>query len=183
MGGLYRRSAIEQAGYFSDRNLHAFEELDLGLRLTSLGWKLRRIGVKSVVHHGWQEGNWALLARRWRSRYADGGGELVREAIGKPWFAAAAASQKHLFVGLAIWLALIVSILRFDIALWLLPLTFAAIVSLVLMRFVRSGSLLDAMFAQVTWQVNALAFVRGFLSRKTDPRQPVDYVEIGIRKL
>jgi glycosyltransferase involved in cell wall biosynthesis len=29
-GGLYRRAAILRVGYFSDRNLHAFEEYDLG---------------------------------------------------------------------------------------------------------------------------------------------------------
>ena len=28
-GGLYRRSAIEKAGYLSDRNLHGHEEFDL----------------------------------------------------------------------------------------------------------------------------------------------------------
>lgn len=30
-GGLYRRAAVEQAGYLSDRNLHGYEEFDLGL--------------------------------------------------------------------------------------------------------------------------------------------------------
>ena len=178
MGGLYRRVAIEQVGYFSDRNLHAFEELDLGLRLTNAGWKLRRLGVRSVVHYGWEEGNWTLMKRRWRSHYADGGGEMVREALGKPWFGAAAMTQKHLYVGILIWAALIVSAVRWDIGLWLLPLTLVGVLSLMIMRFVRSGSFGDAAFAQVAWQVNALAFIRGFFSRKADPRQPLDYIQI-----
>ena len=32
-GGLYRRIAIEEAGFLSDRNLHSYEEFDLGVRL------------------------------------------------------------------------------------------------------------------------------------------------------
>ncbi|WP_447476566.1 glycosyltransferase family 2 protein, partial [Escherichia coli] len=42
-GGLYRRAAIAEAGYFSDRNLHGYEEFDLGVRLRSLGWELHRL--------------------------------------------------------------------------------------------------------------------------------------------
>ncbi len=36
-GGLYRRSAIEEVGYISDRNLHGYEEFDLGVRLRHKG--------------------------------------------------------------------------------------------------------------------------------------------------
>ena len=42
-GGLYRRSAIEQTGYLSDRNLHGYEEFDLGIRLRDAGWQLHRL--------------------------------------------------------------------------------------------------------------------------------------------
>ena len=45
-GGLYRRRAIEEAGYLSDRNLHAYEEFDLAVRLRALGWKLWRIPAR-----------------------------------------------------------------------------------------------------------------------------------------
>ncbi|MCU7940817.1 MAG: glycosyltransferase, partial [gamma proteobacterium symbiont of Bathyaustriella thionipta] len=37
MGGLYRSAAIEDVGFFSDINLHAFEEADLGYRLKAKG--------------------------------------------------------------------------------------------------------------------------------------------------
>src|SRR5207249_4615970 len=39
-GGVYRRTAIESIGYFTDRNLHSGEEFDLGARLSAQGWKL-----------------------------------------------------------------------------------------------------------------------------------------------
>ena len=37
-GGLYRRQALEQVHYFSNRNLHAYEEQDLDLRLNHADW-------------------------------------------------------------------------------------------------------------------------------------------------
>ena len=52
MGGLYRRGAVEQAGYFSDSNLHSYEEFDLAVRLRAHGWKLQRINIDSVLYHG-----------------------------------------------------------------------------------------------------------------------------------
>lgn len=179
MGGLYRRSAIEESGYFSDRNLHAFEELDLGLRLNHAGYKLQRLPLRSVVHHGWEEGNWILMRRRWRSRYADGCGELVRQSVGESWFIDAAKTQKHLYVGLAIWAAILVSAVNWKIGMWLAPLTLLGMLFLIVMRFCRSGSFADAAFAQVLWQVNSIAFLRGFFSRKTDPRSEVEYVDLS----
>lgn len=52
MGGLYRRSAIDAIGYLTNRNLHSYEEFELGLRLRSAGWRLMRLPVVSVRHYG-----------------------------------------------------------------------------------------------------------------------------------
>ena len=111
MGGLYRAAALREVVYFSNRNLHAYEEMDLGLRLTACGWAIHRIAIRSVLHHGRTEGNWALLARRWRSRYLDGAGELLRAAVGRRYFFRAAATQRHLFVALLIWLGLLAGLM------------------------------------------------------------------------
>ncbi len=179
MGGLYRASALREVGYFSNRNLHAYEEMDLGLRLTSRGWVLRRIEIRSVLHHGRTEGNWALLMRRWRSRYLDGAGELLRAAVGRPYFFRAAATQRHLFVGLMIWLGLIAGVSLLRVSAWPLLITLGVLVALILIRTVRSGSVADAYFGQVVWQVTALAMVRGFLSRPRDPMEPIEYMVIS----
>ncbi len=80
MGGLYRRSAVAPLGYLTNRNLHAFEEFELGVRLVDAGWRLERIGVTSVRHYGHTDGTYALLWRRWRTRHAWGHGELLRQA-------------------------------------------------------------------------------------------------------
>ena len=83
-GGLYRRRAIEECGYFSDRNLHSYEEFDLAARLRSLAWKLWRIPMDAVTHPGHDIPPYQLLLRRWRTRYAFGLGELVGAAAGQP---------------------------------------------------------------------------------------------------
>ncbi|MEE9908073.1 glycosyltransferase family 2 protein [Brucella intermedia] len=83
-GGLYRRSAIEQAGYFSDRNLHGHEEFDAGVRLRSHGWKLHRLDRPFVQHFGYTMNAYKLLVRRWKSKYLRGTGEVLRAAMGQP---------------------------------------------------------------------------------------------------
>ena len=175
MGGLYRTKALREVGYFSNRNLHCFEEMDLGLRLCAAGWCLRRLALPAVKHHGREEGNWALLARRWNSRYLDGSGELLRAALGRPYLLRAALSQRHLFVGLLVWLGLFGGLLLLPTSPWLLAATGLGVAALVIARTLRSGSFADACFGQIVWQVSALALVRGFVSKPRDPLQPIEY--------
>jgi GT2 family glycosyltransferase len=85
-GGLYRRQAIEQAGgYLGHPGLHAHEELELALRLRAAGWKLARTSSVSMRHAAHVDPPFKLLARRWRSGYAFGAGELLRSALGRPY--------------------------------------------------------------------------------------------------
>jgi len=176
MGGLYRHSALEQTGYFSNRNLHAYEEQDIGLRLSYAGWSLRRLNIRSVVHYGYTESSLELLMRRWRSHYLDGGGEVLRAALGKPYFFAVLMCQKHIVVGLALWCGLVAGLLLLPYSPWLLATTIAVIIMLVLIRAFRIRGLGDALFAQLVWQVTALAMVRGFMMRPVDPAQTIEYV-------
>lgn len=175
MGGLYRVAALRDVGYLSNRNLHAYEEMDLGLRLTSKGWVLQRLPIRGVLHHGRPEGNWALLARRWRSRYLDGAGELLRAARGKPYFGRALRSQLHLFVAMALWIGLLAGIVAWPFSHWPLALCAAALAGLVVVRATRTGSLPDAVFGQVVWQVTALAMVRGYFAPQRNPRSGIDF--------
>ncbi len=179
MGGLYRASALREVGYFSNRNLHAYEEMDLGLRLGASGWALHRIAIRSVLHHGHTEGNWALLARRWRSRYLDGAGEILRAAVGRRYFLRAAATQRHLLVALLIWLGLLGGLMTLGLTIWPLLITVGILVGLTATRAVRAGSIADAWFGQVVWQVTALAMVRGFFATTRDPLEPIEYVMIA----
>lgn len=85
-GGLYRRAAIQQAGgYAANRNLLAYEEADLGLRLRDAGFRLLRLDRQAVGHEGHAMGTWALMRRHWRSRRAMAAGMLLRMSMGQPW--------------------------------------------------------------------------------------------------
>ena len=175
MGGLYRVAALREVGYLSNRNLHAYEEMDLGLRLSSLGWGLQRLPIRGVLHHGRPEGNWALLARRWRSRYLDGSGELLRAARGKPYFGRAVRSQLHLFVALALWIGLLVGLASWPFTHWPLGLSLGVMATLIAVRASRTGSVADAVFGQVVWQVTSLAMVRGYFTPQRNPRSGIDF--------
>lgn len=173
MGGLYRATALSEAGYFSDRNLHCFEEMELGLRLGQAGWKLQRLAVPAVLHHGYDEGNWQLLWRRWQSRYLDGAGEVLRAASRRPFLPKVLMALKHLFAGLALWVMLVAALFLLPVSGWFLFAWIILLLALVVVRAWRIGSFVDACFGQVVWQVTALAMVRGYFANRTDPHSPL----------
>lgn len=179
MGGLYRGEALRDVGYFSNRNLHAFEEQELGLRLTSRNWTLHRLPMRSVVHHGYTEDTWTLLKRRWRSRYLDGTGEILRASLGKPFFWTALYQQKHLLIALTIWILALTGLLLLPVTPWVLALALLPLLALIAVRAVRSRSLVDAILGQVVWQVTSIAMVRGFLTHQIDPLTPVEETQIS----
>jgi hypothetical protein len=51
-GGLYRREALAALDYVSNRNLHGYEEQELGLRLGEKGWRMVRLPMEGVRHFG-----------------------------------------------------------------------------------------------------------------------------------
>ncbi|MGY2050648.1 glycosyltransferase [Methylobacterium sp. JK268] len=85
-GGLYRRAALESVGWFTDRNLHGSEELELGARLHAAGWTLMRIDHPGIDHYGHSDGDYRLLARRLANKTAFASGEVFRAALGRPHF-------------------------------------------------------------------------------------------------
>lgn len=172
-GGLYRRRAIEEAGYFSDRNLHSYEEFDLAVRLRSLGWKLWRLPFDAVTHFGHDAPPYRLLLRRWRSRYACGLGELLRGALGKPRMKLVVRGLRELrlYLGVLAWWALLVAV-----ALWPMESDTRAAVFGVLLGAPfaamswRKRSLSRGVYSVVSWCVQAAGLLRGFLARRQSPR-------------
>jgi hypothetical protein len=57
----------------------------------------------------------------------------------------------------------------------LLLATFLGTVALILIRTWRAGSVADACFGQIVWQVTALAMVRGFCAKTRNPTEPIEY--------
>lgn len=171
-GGLYRRSAIEAAGYFSDRNLHSYEEFDLAVRLRALGWKLWRLPVDVALHFGHDAPPYSLLMRRWRSLYVCGLGELVRAAAGQPRMMLVMQGLRELriYLGVLLWWALMASVLFWPASAGTRVLWFAIFLGapLLLMAW-RKRSVTKALYSVVSWCFNAAGLLRGMLRARRPP--------------
>lgn len=170
MGGLYRRSALAGVGYFSNRNLHACEEQDLGLRLSENGGRLVRLPISSVRHHGCTEGSWELMKQRFKCRYSDGPGELVRAAIGSPVFWPALKSHAKLLSMAGLWIAMASALLLAPWSVW--PLFVVAILAsgLVTAMLVRKRNVRNTLLGLANWNLRTAGFVRGLFSSQVHPQ-------------
>jgi glycosyltransferase involved in cell wall biosynthesis len=175
-GGLYRRRAIHEAGYFSDRNLHSYEEFDLAVRLRTLGWKLWRIPADAATHYGHDAPPYQLLVRRWRSGYVCGPGELLRAAAGQPRLRLVLRGVRELriyFAVLAWWCVL------FTIPFLAWPAAaraacFAALGAAPwLLMLWRKRSARRASYSVVSWCFNTAGLLRGFLRPQRSPREAI----------
>jgi len=172
MGGLYRREALADVGYFTNRNLNSYEELELGSRLKTAGWELVRIDVPSVKHYGHTIEAFRLLFKRWRSGYIFGVGELLRSAYGKSHFGFILKNMKQLRLYLAyiLWWALItvsmIGAINYD---W----SYMAVALLLLTPFlgmiIKKKSLYSGFYSVVASNFNAIGLCVGVLRK---PRVP-----------
>ena len=177
MGGLYRREAIEQTGYFSNRNLHSYEEFDLAMRLRAQGWHLWRLPFESVRHHGHDAPPYRLLARRWSSRYICGLGELLRNAWNQPYFSLVLTHARELRLYALVllwWLTLLAAALLTPGVRQLVIAESLLLATPVAMMWVKKKSLSKGIFSVVSWNFNTAGLVRGLL---VTPRQPIALVQ------
>jgi glycosyltransferase involved in cell wall biosynthesis len=176
-GGLYRRSAIDDVAYFSDRNLHSYEEFDLGMRLQSKGWKVLRLDNHAADHFGYTFSTYRLLWHRARSGYIFGGGELLRAAISGKYLRKALTGLPGLRPALFIWIYWIVAI---PISLasptsWgsIAILAVAALLPVVVMAARNKNSLQIGMHSVVLWYMNALGLVIGLMRVRRSPTERI----------
>ena len=176
-GGLYRRAAIEDVGYFSDRNLHGYEEFELGARLRDAGWSLHRLDRRFVSHYGHTENSYRLLLRRWRSKYLFGIGELLRASLGRRYFLRLFGELPELKLWLAIYLwwgaSLALLVLMPDKAL-AVALVVGLVAAAVLAMGARKRSLGMGLYTVVAWFFHAAALPVGFLRRRREPSAPIE---------
>ncbi|WP_046111099.1 glycosyltransferase family 2 protein [Aquincola tertiaricarbonis] len=181
MGGLYRRSALQAVGYFTNRNLHAYEEFELAARLQTAGWRLERLAIPGVKHYGHTESSFKLLGKRWRSRYAWGCGELLRQAWGQAHcgFVISRLHVYRLYGAVLLWM--LVVLLMLVLAAWTQTLGWLLAagvlgVAPVLLMTVRKRSLSRAVYAVSAWVVFAAGLVAGTVrGTAASPTQPVSF--------
>jgi GT2 family glycosyltransferase len=172
-GGLYRRSAIADVGYLSDRNLHAFEEYDLGARLRVKGWRLISLEQKAVDHYSYAIGSWQLLWRRIRSGRFLSSGELFRAAIDGRYVRHVLREVRITLLALGVW---VYWGLAFLASHWIrgaaVPVV-ALAVPVVVMTF-RTRSLKLGIFSVLTWHISAVGFLVGFFRKRRSPSAHID---------
>jgi glycosyltransferase involved in cell wall biosynthesis len=173
-GGLYRTQTIRRMGYVSNRNLHSFEELELGLRLGAAGWKLKRIDKLSVHHHTHSLGAYTLLAKKLRAGFGFGAGELLRSALGKSYLPYLLKEFSNLFI-IGCWMVMLVVVLLAPIT---LPLRLALLIALlaapVIAVSVRRRSVQIGLYTVAGLSLVLVAAVRGALRRQVDPLKPIE---------
>jgi hypothetical protein len=170
--GLYRRLAIEESGYFSNRNLHSLEDFDLAVRLRALGWKLWRIPIEASIAKAAEAGQ----TLRANTGQAYGLGELLHAAAGQPQLKLVWRGARDLRIHLAVlawWLVLAGAVC------WPLALTarleavaaLAAFPWLVVAGYRRS--LLKATLSLGSWWLGTVSLLHGVMRPQKPPRDPI----------
>ncbi len=176
-GGVYRRSAIESIGYFTNKNLHSYEEYELGIRLRSAGWILKRLPTNAILHFGHKTEAFALLFRRWRSGYALGLGELLRSSLGKPYFAVILREIQvfRLYTAVITWWVALFLLVAFELFVGYGGefAVFLALLPIAVMT-IKKRSLVMGIYSLVSWNVYALGMLRGLFNRQRFPSDPID---------
>jgi glycosyltransferase involved in cell wall biosynthesis len=175
-GGLYRREAIEQVGYLSDRNLHSNEEFDLGIRLRAKGWRLIRLEDRAADHYAYDLGTYSLLRHRMRSGYILGSGEALRAALDGGYLARVLRELRPIRAyGFAISLWLFVLIVLAVTRSWFWGATLLALSCLmpVLVMALRRRSLVRGLWSVAAWHVQGFGLVRGFLRPRKSPTEAI----------
>jgi glycosyltransferase involved in cell wall biosynthesis len=178
-GGLYRRSAIEQVAYFSDRNLHGFEEYDLGARLRSKDWRLVRLEARAVNHYSHRMGTYALLWFRLRAGRLLAIGEILRAAIDGGYLRKAMVELRPIRFALAMWMywpLVALAAVAGPSGIWpIATLTAAALLPVVAMA-VRTKSINAGIYSVVVWHLTSINCLLGFLRHRVPPRRPISSV-------
>jgi len=167
-GGLYRRVAISQIGYLSDRNLHAFEEYDLGARLRGAGWRLVLLEDKAVDHYSYVMGTWSLLWHRVLSGRFLSCGELFRAAMAGQYVGRLLREVRIVPLSIGVWVYWALAIVVAQSALPSLTLLVALGIPVIAMA-VRTKSLNLGLFSVITWHLSAGGFVVGVLRSRCSP--------------
>lgn len=158
-GGLYLRKAIEEAGHFANPRLFSNEEYEIGFRLRGLGWKLLRIDAEAVTHRRESRSSYDELFARFRSRYLQGGGQVLRASLFTKDFRRHAWRLKLYLCVIAYWLMLILSIVTGAYKYML-----AATAIFILAFIIKKRGIRQAAFSLVSWHITAASMIQGFMA-------------------
>lgn len=169
-GGLYRRSAIEKIGYLTNRNLHAYEEAELGMRLLDAGYKLHRLDTPYFSHTSHTMPTFKLLKYRWRSGYHQAPGELLRSAWRKPYLGNALKMVKNEVIFTLYMLILFIAILTFDAE--IIGMTLLPLLAFIILKAIKNRSLIGGLQSVINLTVLSVGLIKGLSRPMRDPATP-----------
>lgn len=100
---LYDATPLRAVGGF-DPWLRAWEDIELGLRLVTDGYRLLRLPTVAATHV--DENGWKEPFRRWRSGYYLGFGQVLRKSMTRPQILARFLGRTKFTFGLGCWLVI-----------------------------------------------------------------------------
>ena len=179
MGGLYRRSAIEAVGYFTNKSLNSYEEFELGARLNTKGWQLERLAIPGVMHYGYQIGEYKLLLKRVKTGYIYGLGEMLRLAWARSFFGFAIKNLRQIRIYATYFLWFVVGVLMAVMGFWQ-PVLFVIAAAFLLLPVIalsaKKRSISGALYTLVSGVFNGWGMFAGFItSSPKDPEAAFDY--------
>ena len=174
MGGLYKRSSIQKVGYFSNPNLHAYEESNLAVRLNAAGYKLKRLPIPMIKHYGDAVNTLEVIKNRWKSRYLWGCGELLRCHIGKPTFFRVVKETKLYILVLFWWIFLLISLILVRYIPLVLKIQSLLTLVFLLLFLVKKRSMTEFLFSIFSWNITATGLVCGFFEKPKDINRKID---------
>lgn len=169
-GGLYRRSAIEDIGYLSNRNLHAYEEAELGIRLLAAGYKLHRLDVPYFSHTSYTMPTFKMLKYRWRSGFHQAPGELLRSAWGKPYFFDALKMVKNEVIFATYLLIVLIAIFAFNVEIF--DIAILPLLAFTALKSIKNRSIKDGFHSVINLAVLSAGLIKGLLRPMRDPMIP-----------
>jgi GT2 family glycosyltransferase len=170
MGGLYRRSCIDKVGYFSNPYFFAYEEFDLGVQLSRLGFKLIRIPHKMIDHFGDETSYISTMLNRFKSRYIYGSGQYLRRSINAGHFLQT-AWELRIYVFTIIWstIGMLCFILWFStpgaFKFYIISTSILFMLVLLIKRNVNK-----TLFSIISWTMQSIGLIIGFFRSAKDPK-------------
>jgi len=176
-GGLYRSAAVADVAYLSDRNLHGFEEYDLGARLRAKGWRLVRLDSHAVDHYSYALNTYRLLWYRIRAGRLLALGEILRAAVRGKYLKNALVELRPIrfAIGMLVYwpLACLLALAAPNIGWAAAVLALAAALPVAAMT-VRSGSLKAGAYSVAVWHLTAINLLLGLARSRKRPDEPIE---------
>ncbi len=170
MGGLYRREALENIGYFSNAHFYAYEEYDLGAELISKGCNLIRIPYTMVSHYGDETTSIMTLVNRMRSKYLFGSGQYLRRAFTRRHFFKTLGELK-IYVFTLIWIFLgIFSVASIAETWYFVRLYVYCSFFLLALLFIIKRNTQKLIFSIFSWSFQAVGMFLGLFLHQKDPK-------------